>query len=97
MDHLKLFTVRCVLHALIVNSYIASFEDSSSLSLLEFCPYTKCWDVAQIVFEVIEEVKSLKFTSGLSSITMNSDLTVLYKMNLQYVDCQSDHFFTNKV
>lgn len=50
----------------------------TSLSILDFCPYTKCWDVESIIQDVLNEVQTLRFKSGISSISFNSDFTVCF-------------------
>lgn len=52
-------------------------RDSNSLSLLDFCPYTKCWDVHEQIIKSLNEMGVTTFKNGQTIITISSDLTVL--------------------
>lgn len=60
----------------IFTNFIAVTEEGSTLSLLDFCPYTKCWDVASIITNALKETERMQLKLKKSTITMNDGLTV---------------------
>ena len=51
-------------------------DDESMVSLLDFCPYTKCWDVASAISEAFAETGSIKMKKKKQSIVITPEFTV---------------------
>lgn len=79
----KHFDVRVVIFI----DFIAITEEGSALSLLDFCPYTKCWDVANVVANALKETERMQLKINKSTITMNDGLTVRDCSFVHLLDC----------
>lgn len=57
-------------------SIATTSDDESKVSLLDFCPYTKCWDVASVIFEAFKETGSIKKKKQKQSLVITPEFTV---------------------
>lgn len=62
----------------VVRFYIdlASSVPDRTLSLLDFCPYTHCWDVHEQILRTLQEVGVVTFRHGQSIFSLTPELAV---------------------